>query len=55
MLMFVFSTWHELSVVKRQKDDGGAAHASSWAGRRGGMDVSEPSIVLAQHGLLPVL
>jgi len=39
----------------RQRGDGGAVHASSWAGRRGGEDVSEPSIVLAQHELLPVL
>ena len=27
----------------RQKGDGGAVHASSWAGRRGGEDVSGPS------------
>ena len=47
--------WHELSVVTRQRGDGGAVHASSWAGRRGGEDVSGPSTVLAQRGLLPVL
>jgi len=47
--------WHELSVVKRERGDGGTAHASSWAGKRGDEDVSELSFVLAQRGLLPVL
>ena len=47
--------WHELSVEVRQKGDGGTVHASSWVGRHGGEDVSGPSTVSAQRGLLPVL
>jgi len=48
-------TWHELSVVTRQKGDDGAVQASSWVGRHGGEGVSGPLTVLAQCGLLPVL
>jgi len=51
----VTSCLAELSVVTRLRGDGGTVRASSWAGRRGGEDVLEPSIVLAQRELLPVL
>ena len=47
--------WHESATVKRQKGGGGAVHASSWAGRRGGEAVLGPLIVRVQRGLHPVL
>jgi len=47
--------WRGLMTVTQQKGGGGAVHASSWAGRRGGEAVSGPSIVLVQHEFLLVL
>ena len=38
------AAWHELATVRGQRSDGGAVHASSWAGRHGGEAVLEPSI-----------
>ena len=47
--------WHELAIVTRLRGDGGAVHAFSWAGRRGGEAVGELSVVLVRRKLLPIL